>query len=147
MYNAQTAVLVEAEENNGGPFEGDFSPVPITHHELSAMRQATDFTPSNRHKYRNNRQQRIISRRKAFEWLPVRFSNDLVHGSWWFVLGSVIATFIPIVPLLDLFYGFWEHTGALPILQDAAIFMLLIISGVFFTLGTMKSIYILVCGF
>ncbi len=35
----------------------------------------------------------IRRRRGSFHWLPVAFSNDLVHGSWWFVLGSVL-TFV-----------------------------------------------------
>ena len=29
-----------------------------------------------------NRNERIIARRGAFRWLPVAFTNDLVHGSW-----------------------------------------------------------------
>ena len=66
------------------------------------------------------------------------FSNDLVHGSWWFVGGSVVATFIPAVPLIDLFYPFWpQETSTLPLLQDVATFGLLIFSGVFFTLGSL----------
>ena len=31
------------------------------------------------------RNERIIARRGAFKWLPVAFTNDLVHGSWWYV--------------------------------------------------------------
>jgi hypothetical protein len=29
------------------------------------------------------REQRIVSRRGAFKWLPVFFCNDVVHGSWY----------------------------------------------------------------
>lgn len=29
-----------------------------------------------------SRQEVIVERRGAFKWLPVLFSNDLVHGSW-----------------------------------------------------------------
>lgn len=72
--------------------------------------------------------------------LPVYCSNDLVHGSWWFVLGSVITTLIPIVPLVDLFYPFWKSTPHLPILSDAATFGLLIASGFFFTIGSLAFV-------
>ena len=30
----------------------------------------------------NTRRSLIKGRRGAFKWLPVYFSNDLVHGSW-----------------------------------------------------------------
>lgn len=33
-----------------------------------------------------NTQERIIARRGALKWLPVLFSNDLVHGSWYVLL-------------------------------------------------------------
>lgn len=104
----------------------------------SAMRQATDPQPvETRAQRRRTRRERIIARRGAFKWLPVCCSNDLVHGSWWFVVGSIIATLIPIVPLVDLFYPFWTTTGgSLPLLEDAATFGLLIASGVFFTFGS-----------
>eukprot|EP01035_Chromulina_nebulosa_P017161 gene17161-22676_t len=109
------------------------------HHE-SAMRMATDFSSENQLDTFRSRRQRILSRRGAFRWLPVYFSNDLVHGSWWFVLGSLLAMLIPAVPLLDLFYSFWYTEVTLPILQDAATFALLIVSGFFFTLGSLAFV-------
>jgi hypothetical protein len=33
--------------------------------------------------------QQIKMKRGAMKWLPVYFQNDLVHGSWWFVVGSI----------------------------------------------------------
>ena len=42
-----------------------------------------------------SRHQRIIAKRGALEWLPVAFTNDLVHGSWWYVLGSFFTVFFP----------------------------------------------------
>jgi hypothetical protein len=101
----------------------------------SPLRAATDDNPSMR---RRSRRARILARRGAFQWLPVACSNDLVHGSWWFVVGSIVATLIPIVPVVELFYPFWPgKESTLPILQDAATFGLLIFSGVFFTLGSL----------
>jgi len=31
----------------------------------------------------------ILSKRGALKGLPVLFDNDMVHGSWWFVVGSI----------------------------------------------------------
>ena len=50
----------------------------------------------------------IKSHRVVFKWLPVYFSNDLVHGAIWFVYGSVFSIIIPIVPLLDIQYHFFK---------------------------------------
>lgn len=104
----------------------------------TSMRIATEENHITR---RKSRRDRIISRRGAFHCLPVLFSNDLVHGSWWFVIGSVIATIIPLVPLVDLFYPFWtKSTSSLPLLEDVETFGLLIISGFFFTLGSLAFV-------
>ena len=104
----------------------------------SSFSESLEESRANR---RKNRRERILARRGAFKWLPVKFSNDLVHGSWWFVVGSVIATLIPAVPLVDLFYPFWETgSGSLPLLEDAAAFGLLIVSGFFFTLGSLAFV-------
>jgi hypothetical protein len=32
---------------------------------------------------------RIRKARRVFKWLPVKYSNDLVHGSWWMVWAYV----------------------------------------------------------
>ena len=52
----------------------------------------------------------IILKRGTFKWMPVYFANDLVHGSWWYVWGSIFATVIPIVPLIEISWdtGYWE---------------------------------------
>ena len=140
---APSGVEDYADDDDDAPVEYSesvTSPEELIHrHEgdrQSAMRQATEDIP-NKAERRRTRRQRILGRRGAFRWLPIKFHNDLVHGSWWFVIGSVVATLIPIVPLVDLYYGFWDTTGgSLPILEDAAAFGLLIASGVFFTLGS-----------
>jgi len=53
---------------------------------------------------RANRRLQTIERRGAFKWLPVYFTNDLVHGSWWFVFGSLYTTVISLVILLNSYY-------------------------------------------
>jgi hypothetical protein len=68
---------------------------------------------------RENRKLQTIARRGAFKWLPVYFTNDLVHGSWWFVFGSLYTTVISLVILLNSYYPhslLGEETGVvLPI--------------------------------
>jgi len=110
--------------------------------QQSVMRQATEAYVMSRAERRRSRRERIKGRRGAFRWLPIKFSNDLVHGSWWFVVGSVIATLIPIVPLVNLYYNFWgtDSKGSLPLLEDAATFGLLIASGFFFTMGSLAFV-------
>ena len=106
----------------------------------SSMRLATDISVEDQKSRRRNRKMKIIARRGAFKFLPVYCSNDLVHGSWWFVVGSVLATVIPIVPLVDLFYPFWASKAQLPLLSDATTFGLLIVSGAFFTFGSLAFV-------
>ena len=80
----------------------------------------------------------IRSSRGAFKFLPVVFSNDLVHGSWWFVIGSLMSAIIPIFPLADIYAPLF-HTPEGTVLQafdKAVTWVLCIISGIFFTAGS-----------
>ena len=52
----------------------------------------------------------IISKRVVFRWLPVAFSTDVEHGSIWYLWGSMLSVFIPVVPLISLYQKFW-HNG------------------------------------
>jgi hypothetical protein len=112
-------------------------------HEMyfeSPMRRATEEDSDPQMK-KKSRRERILARRGAFHWLPVFCSNDLVHGSWWFVWGSILAMIIPGVALADLFFPFWDHTvSSLPILEDAFALGLMVISGLFFTLGSLAFV-------
>jgi hypothetical protein len=103
------------------------------HPNESSMRLATDISKEGRYSIRERSRTKIKERRGAFKFLPVYFSNDLVHGSWWFVLGSVLGTIIPIIPLVDLFYPFWptKTNVNLPMLADVTTFALSIVSGFF----------------
>ena len=89
----------------------------------------------------DKRRERILVARGAFKWLPVLCSNDLVHGSWWFVWGSIFGTIISIFPLLSDYIPFFRaSTRTLPMLQDPSTWGLLISSGVFFTLGSLAFV-------
>lgn len=59
----------------------------------------------------NQRNVRIRNRRRgAFTWLPVIFGwNDLLHGSYWFLWGSILAMLIPVIPLVALFEDLWPN--------------------------------------
>jgi hypothetical protein len=107
------------------------------HHSRSVMRrsiaQAIDA-----HTYKT-RIEKIISRRGAFKWLPVAFTNDLVHGSWWYVIGSFFGVIFPIFVIVgnhdsriqqfrnddDLLFEFTYDTT----------WVLMMVSAIFFTLG------------
>ena len=83
-----------------------------------------------------------IEKRRIFKWLPVLCENDLVHGSWWLVWGSVLAILIPVVPLVNLYLPHnqqlwpvpYENLIALP--DHTAVYAVLIGCGLFFFLGS-----------
>ena len=80
----------------------------------------------------------IRSSRGAFKFLPVCFSNDLVHGSWWFVVGSLMSAIIPIFPLIDIYLPLFSipEGTVLQAFGKAVTWILCIISGLFFTIGS-----------
>ena len=79
----------------------------------------------------------LVRRRGAFKWLPVYFSNDLVHGSWWFVFGSAAMTLFSIVPLVQKYIGLYDqHDDLLPDTDFTITWTLMAFSGFFFTLGS-----------
>lgn len=89
-----------------------------------------------------------IARRRRFhllQCLPVGapclgyVDNDLATGSWWFVIGSVISTLAPIVPLLDNELHFFDeggHDGELSAANDPLAWICLLLTGVFLTIGS-----------
>ena len=79
----------------------------------------------------------IKDRRIVFHCLPVAGHNDLHHGSWWYLIGSLLASLIPIVVIVNLFDPFWDTNTSLPLLTNIIINILLIASGVLFTLGSL----------
>lgn len=80
----------------------------------------------------------IIRRRGAFKWLPVLCSNDLVHGSYWFVFGSAAMTLFSIVPLVQKYMDLYnQHDDLLPAADFTVTWTLMAFSGFFFTLGSL----------
>eukprot|EP01041_Mallomonas_annulata_P007825 gene7825-16001_t len=87
------------------------------------------------------RRDKILVARGAFKWLPVLCSNDLVHGSWWFVWGSVFGTILSIFPLCSEYIPLFRATDkTLPMLELPSTWGLLIASGAFFTLGSLAFV-------
>jgi len=76
-------------------------------------------------------------RRGAFEDMPVLFSNDLVHGSWWFLLGSVFITAAASVVLANS-YNEVIGTDDSFLSRGAyrASWVLMVTSGTFLTIGS-----------
>lgn len=52
----------------------------------SVMRRAVSIA-MDKHD-RRSKKERILAKRGAFKWLPVKMSNDLIHGSWYVVESS-----------------------------------------------------------
>jgi len=106
----------------------------------SIMRQTTaphdDVDERSEFESKEVRNARIKRRRGAFRWLPTFFANDLLHGSYWFLWGSVLAMLIPVVPILDILYHFYVHNGSLETTVYFYIYGLLIFSGLMFSIGS-----------
>lgn len=83
-------------------------------------------------------QQHQKQQKRFFAWLPAHgMSSDLVYGSWWFIFGSIFSALIPLVPLVSLYVGWWPDTSTfLPLDIHVTAYVLLIVVGVFFTVGS-----------
>jgi len=87
------------------------------------------------------KKERIISKRGAFTWLPVAGSNDLIHGSWWFVFGSVGAVVTSAVIIQNKETPFWnDDDSSLPAGDFLATWGLMCVSGIFSTLGSLAFV-------
>lgn len=112
--------------------------------ESSAMRQSIHHGGKRNvnPKFRPHREY-TVARRGALRWLPVWKHNDIVHGCWWFFWGSVLTALIPCFTLIALFQGyrhfnnkFWTIPKILPLPAHVAAYGMLIVSGIFFTIGS-----------
>jgi len=80
---------------------------------------------------------RIVKRRGVFAWMPVLFSNDVVHGSWWFVIGSFLGIILPVLVLINPYVHIYEvFDQTLPALGYYVTWVMLIIMSFFFTIGS-----------
>ena len=90
-----------------------------------------------------SRNQQIVARRGAFKFLPVYFANDLVHGSWWFVIGSIFVVISSSIVLANGFDsgGFLgDDSTGLSDFHYRATWFLILVSGVMFTLGSLAFV-------
>jgi hypothetical protein len=86
------------------------------------------------------RQEVIIHRRGYFLWMPVLFSNDLVHGSWWFTFGSLVTALFAIYPLVHFHGKATQHDDTLPAADFEATWGILIVCGFLFTAGSLAFV-------
>lgn len=85
-----------------------------------------------------SKRDRIISKRGTMKWLPVSGANDLIHGSWWFVWGSVGAVVTSVVVLQNKTHLIWnDDDSTLTTVDYEATWILMCISGIFSTLGSL----------
>jgi len=90
-----TAIRKVAEEHNLDQLkEGQLEVKPKRHSVLNLFRSKASImrraATSAMDKYdKRTKRERIMSKRGAFKWLPILGANDLIHGSWWFVIGSI----------------------------------------------------------
>ena len=110
----------------------------FTKRKISKMRESINLDSKGIAISERGKIARIRNTRGAFLWLPVKYDNDLIHGSWWFVYGSFMSTLIPIIPLIDIHTHFFhEPEGTqLTAFANSSTWIFLIISGVFFTVGS-----------
>lgn len=88
-----------------------------------------------------SRQEVIVERRGAFKWLPVLCSNDLTHGSWWFVWGSFAMVLTAIVPIIQQSVTLYQQEDDfLPAIDYDITWSLLISVGIFYTLGSLAFV-------
>lgn len=93
----------------------------------------------------NNRKAQTVARRGVFKWLPVAFTNDLVHGSWWFVGGALFTTIIAIIILMNSYYpsewlGHDNSYNGMPRDLYRVTWVMLSVSGVLYLLGSLAFV-------
>jgi hypothetical protein len=85
-----------------------------------------------------SKRDRIVSKRGTMKWLPVVGANDLIHGSWWFVWGSVGSVITAIVILQNKTHPIWnEDDSTLSTEAFIATWVLICMSGIFSTVGSL----------
>ena len=112
---------------------------PILQRYTSTMRSATASAMD--HMDTADRKAHVIHKRGALKWMPVWFANDMVHGSWWFVVGSVAFVVSSVVMLENSFHHeLGDDDSFLSRFRYRASWVLMIISGVFCTLGSLAFV-------
>lgn len=105
----------------------------------SIMRRAV--TSAMDRQSRADRDSRIVAKRVVMKWLPVLGANDLIHGSWWFVIGSIGILLTCIVVIVNKYYEFLsDDDSTLNKISFVTNWILLAISGFFSTLGSLAFV-------
>ena len=111
--------------------------VSTTRDRDSAFRRATSHLDQILIESAEERNRRIVMNRGCLKWLPVLCSTDLVHGSWWYVIGSLLSMLIPVFPLISLWQNWWpEAQVGLPRDCHIAAYGLMIWLGFWYTVGS-----------
>ena len=106
------------------------------------MRNDSNMLSREADTYFNRLQKNLThSKRRAFRFLPAFARNDLVFGSWWFVLGSTIAVLLCVVVLVNNYYDYLgTDDSALPPLDYRIAWGMALASSVFFTVGSLAFV-------
>ena len=126
-----------AKSNISGQSSREIPPIP-SDDEVSIFRRSTTYSDAPLpNESEEARKKRIVGNRGCLRSLPALCSTDLVHGSWWFVWGSVISFLIPLFPLISLYLGWWPagETGMDRDIHMSA-YLLMIWLGFMYTLGS-----------
>lgn len=82
---------------------------------------------------------RIYTSRGALKWLPMHsLSNDICYAMYWFILGSIFTTLIPVVPLIAICEDlFWQtNEDFVPKYEHIGLYSTMIFCGVCWTLAS-----------
>ncbi|RYY86917.1 hypothetical protein EON63_04950 [archaeon] len=92
----------------------------------------------------HSKKHRILAKRGTMRWLPVYMTNDLVHGAWWFVWGSVLFLISSIVVLVNAYSNnhtiLGEDDSMLSSQSYRSSWVLMVISAIFCTLGSLAFV-------
>lgn len=133
--------VVDLEGIDGHPpklkkLPGNF---PLSQGLTSPMNRVHENTkPRGKASSKKAKIRQIRTSRRAFKCLPVYMSSDLVYGSWWMVSGSIVATLISVIPLIDLYTKFFVVPTSTDVraFDDPMAWFLSIIAGILFTVGS-----------
>lgn len=91
--------------------------------------------------YRKHLCTTIVSKRRAFRWLPPLCRSDLLHGSWWYVIGSFLSVVISLIVLVNDYETFLgADDSILPPPDYRLAWGLCLASAVLFTIGSVAFV-------
>lgn len=115
------------------------SPTNFSFLNQSSMRKAFTTAMDNYTSY--NTHNKIIRKRGVLKFLPIYFNNDLVHGSWWFFIGSILFFISSLIILINSYNNMLGKDDTILSLQFYRVsWLLMIICAIFSILGSMAFI-------